>query len=421
MTGRMMSRFGPWSAYAFALEFDPKCDPVYFSLNPKRSTQVPRLFKDVVAAGERCFSIHVRTEDHIQRAQFYGGLKHRLLKGLPTGCAVLNMSAFLPNVRDSVVGGYFIKDASNSAATEILLGEMLCNDPVHVCTYLCGHEGSQWSQHQWSRTEDGQVEASEMYSLRPMEKPEVHPSTLNIINSDVFYSFDDAYAVLKQCGDIIPESKAVLDLVDQRLECKEETAFPVIVIEGLDASGKTTLTESLKEVLGATLLTSPPQCLSPWRARFDAEPPLIRRAFYALGNYLTAGLMGHEARRAPVIVDRYWHSTAAYAIATAVGGTVGNLPQAGSEVYAWPGDLPTPNLVLLLHLNPQERVRRLQVRGQDKTVEEEQLEANSVFRQKVEVVYQRIRGPACVTVDASPSADQVLRQVRLLIRDKCHS
>lgn len=39
---------------------------------------------------------------------------------------------------------------------------------------------------------------------------------------------------------------------------------------------------------------------------------------------------------------------------------------------------------------------------------------------RVEEAYRRITGPACVTVDASPSADQVLQQVRLLIRGKCH-
>ena len=70
-------------------------------------------------------------------------------------------------------------------------------------------------------------------------------------------------------------------------------------------TGKTTLTESLREALGARLLQSPPQCLSPWRAVFDREPPLIRRAFYALGNYITAEQMGKEASQAPVIVDRY--------------------------------------------------------------------------------------------------------------------
>ncbi|XP_012993104.1 UMP-CMP kinase 2, mitochondrial [Esox lucius] len=418
MTRRMMSRLGQWSSYAFAVEFDTKSDPIYFSLNAKKSKEVQQVFKNV-DANERCYSLHVYSDDNFQRARFFGGLKNKLLKELPSECKVAEMSAFQPNVRDSVMRGYFLKDTTKSSVTERLLGELLRNDPVYVCSYLCG-EDSGWTQHLWSHTEDGRVEASETYYVEPAEKPEHHPSTLNIINSDVFYSFDDAYKVLKQCRDIIPESKDVLDLVDQRLESKEETAFPVIVIEGLDATGKTTLTESLKEALGATLLRSPPQCLSPWRARFDAEPPVIRRAFYALGNYLTAGQISHEARRAPVIVDRYWHSTAAYAIATAVGGKVRNLPQAGSKVYVWPGDLLMPSLVLLLQLNPQERVRRLQVRGQDKTTEEEELEANSLFRQKVEETFQRIQGPACITVDASPSADQVLRQVLLLIRDKCH-
>lgn len=69
-------------------------------------------------------------------------------------------------------------------------------------------------------------------------------------------------------------------------------------------TGKTTLTESLKAALGATLLRSPPQCLSPFRALFDQEPPLIRRAFYALGNYITADQVCQEASKTPVIVDR---------------------------------------------------------------------------------------------------------------------
>ncbi len=68
--------------------------------------------------------------------------------------------------------------------------------------------------------------------------------------------------------------------------------------------GKTTLTEALRESLNATLLKSPPQCLAPFRQRFDSEPPLIRRAFYALGNYITAAHIGNESLRAPVIVDR---------------------------------------------------------------------------------------------------------------------
>lgn len=70
-------------------------------------------------------------------------------------------------------------------------------------------------------------------------------------------------------------------------------------------TGKTTLTYSLQKALGAVLLKSPPQCLADFRPRFDTEPPLIRRAFYALGNYITAAQIARESSHAPVIVDRY--------------------------------------------------------------------------------------------------------------------
>lgn len=79
---------------------------------------------------------------------------------------------------------------------------------------------------------------------------------------------------------------------------------------------------------------------------------------------------------------RYWHSTATYAIATEVSGGLQYLPPAHHPVYQWPGDLLKPDLVLLLTVNSEERVRRLQGRGQEKTKEEAELEANNVFRQK---------------------------------------
>lgn len=77
---------------------------------------------------------------------------------------------------------------------------------------------------------------------------------------------------------------------------------------------------------------------------------------------------------------RFWHSTAAYAIATAVSGSVSELPQEGSEVYRWPCDLLQPSLVVLLILDPEERKRRLRDRGLTKTDEEEELDHNQLFR-----------------------------------------
>ncbi|KAG7224204.1 hypothetical protein INR49_019939 [Caranx melampygus] len=420
MARRTATLLPHWSSRVFSVELDGS--PHYFAIQEKhRGEEVPRLFKLKAQQHDRCYSLLVCSSDRIRRAKFYGELRDKLLRHLSPECDLSPMCSFLPDVEGSLIRGYFLQDRSHSSSpTELLLKDLIQRDPVLVCSYLKGEDGQLWTQRLWTPAESQLMEMSKDYYVIPSEAPEYHPSVLNIINSDVFYRLEEATEVLKKCGDIIPEAKSVLELLPGGAEARSKPDFPVIVIEGLDATGKTTLTESLRDALGAALLRSPPQCLSPWRARFDKEPPLIRRAFYALGNYITAEQIGQEGMKTPVIVDRFWHSTAAYAIATAVSGPSSNLPAEGSEVYRWPSDLLQPSLVVLLTLDPEERKRRLRDRGQGKTEEEQELDHNRLFRLRVEEAYGRISGPACVTVDASPSADQVLQQVLLLIRGKCH-
>ncbi|KFP03011.1 hypothetical protein N300_07682, partial [Calypte anna] len=149
-----------------------------------------------------------------------------------------------------------------------------------------------------------------------------------------------------QCAARIPEAEAVLDLLEKCPEHQKKGGFPVVVFEGLDATGKTTITQSVKDTLNAVLLRSPPACISQWRAIFDVEPAPIKRAFYAAGNYILASEIAKASNQAPVIIDRYWHSTAAYTIATEIKGNVQDLPPAHDEVYQWPEDLLKPDLVL---------------------------------------------------------------------------
>ncbi|XP_068195170.1 UMP-CMP kinase 2, mitochondrial [Antennarius striatus] len=419
MARRAMSVLRHWSSRVFSVEVDGA--PDYFSIQEAHlGEEVPKVFREVPKS-DKCYSVLVCGSDRIRTAKFYAQLKETLLRELPVRCDVFPMSSFQPNVKDSLINGYFLRHNSvSSFRSESFLRNLLLEEPVLVCSYVRGEDGRVWTQHLWSDADSETTETSTQHFVVPSEAPECHPSTLNIINSDVFYSFEGAFGVLQKCGDIIPEAKSVMELLPRRADARREPDFPVVVIEGLDATGKTTLTESLKNTLGATLLRSPPQRLSPFRARFDQEPPLIRRAFYALGNYMTAEQVGQECMKTPVIVDRFWHSTAAYAIATAVSGPVSNLPAEGSEVYRWPSDLLQPSLVVLLTLDPEERKRRLRDRGQGKTLEEKELDHNRLFRLKVEEAYRRISGPPCVVVDASPSADQVLQQVQLVIRGKCH-
>ncbi|XP_006910471.2 UMP-CMP kinase 2, mitochondrial, partial [Pteropus alecto] len=251
-------------------------------------------------------------------------------------------------------------------------------------------------------------------------EPALHPVVPDLPGSGVFPDREAARAVLEACTPFIPEARAVLDLVDQCPEQAQKGKFPVIVIEGLDATGKTTVTQSVAESLKAVLLKSPPACISQWRKLFDDEPTIIRRAFYSLGNYIVASEIAKESTKSPVIVDRYWHSTATYTIATEVSGGLQHLPPARHPIYQWPRDLLKPDLVLLLSVSPEERARRLQDRGLERTREEAELEANSIFRQKVEVSYQRMENPGCHVVDASPSREKVLQGVLSLIQNECN-
>lgn len=409
-----------WASRVFSVELNGA--PCYFALADRHEGEAPRLFGQL-AGGQRCFSLLLlRSEDRVRTARLYARLKDTLLRELPPECHLSPMCSFLPEVRDSLLRGYFLKDSSEGPSSTLRLLEALTQrdqDALLLCSYSPDRDDRRWTQQVWAREGGTRVGVGPGLCVVSSDAPRHHPATLSIINSDVFYSYQDARDVLTECVDVLPEASSVLKQLPSSAPSSDPPDFPVVVVEGLDATGKTTLTESLRDALSAALLRSPPQSLAPWRDRFDREPPLIRRAFYAVGNYVTAEQIGQQATKTPVIVDRFWHSTAAYAMATAVSGPPSGLPDEGSEVYRWPADLLRPSLVVLLTLNPEERRRRLRDRGQGKTEEERQLDDNQLFRLRVEEAYRRISGPPCIAVDASPSADQVLQQVLQLIRARC--
>ncbi|XP_063095651.1 UMP-CMP kinase 2, mitochondrial-like [Cavia porcellus] len=280
--------------------------------------------------------------------------------------------------------GFLLHDPRAGPDTRGALLQVLgaCPEPArpNLGEFEADASGELWLR-LWELNGDAQRQVS-CARVVPVPAPPVHPVVLDLPSSAVFPDRDAARAVLEECTPFIPEAQAVLNLVDQCPKQLRKGQFPVIVIEGLDATGKTTVTRSISEALGAVLLQSPPSCIGHWRKIFDDEPNIIRRAFYSLGNYIVASEIAEASTRSPVIVDRYWHSTATYAIATEVSGGLQHLPPAHDPVYQWPQDLLRPDLVVLLTVSPEERVKRLQGRGLEKTREEAELEANSIFRQK---------------------------------------
>lgn len=359
----------------------------------------------------------------VQAARVYQRLQLQLRQGPLQRCELSKLLGYGPGDQASEAQhGFLLRDPSDHPDTRQDLLQLLgsCQEAtrLHLAEFQADSQGLLW-QRLWELQGDRQVQV-DCACVLPAPEPHLHPLLPDLLNSAVFQDRDAARAVLEECTSFIPEAREVLDLVDQCPREIQKGKFQVIAIEGLDATGKTTLTQSVSESLQAVLLQSPPPCISQWRKLFDDEPTIIRRAFYSLGNYLVASEIAKQSAKFPVIVDRYWHSTATYAIATEVSGGLQYLPPAHHPVYQWPRDLLKPDLVLLLTVNSEERVRRLQGRGQEKTKEEAELEVNSVFRQKVEATYQRMENPSCRLVDASPSRETVLQTVLQLIQRAGH-
>ncbi|WAQ94023.1 CMPK2-like protein [Mya arenaria] len=129
-------------------------------------------------------------------------------------------------------------------------------------------------------------------------------------------------------------------------EAEQDLKFPFIVVEGMDATGKTTLTETIEKKMGAARYFTPPPQILQLRSHFDQYPEIVRRAYYSVGNYIVAMDIIKTCQTRPVIMDRFWHSTAAYGIANE--SSSGDLPRADHSVYTWPSDLLKPSLVLFL-------------------------------------------------------------------------
>jgi thymidylate kinase len=159
-------------------------------------------------------------------------------------------------------------------------------------------------------------------------------------------------------------------------------SYPIIVIEGLDGVGKSTLVKNLSLKINAVVLKTPPFVYSPMicdeslRPFFDAQPEPIRRAYYRF-SCVIAGVKARElSKKQPVIIDRYWTSTVAYAFGAGEAHEI--LRHAG----VYPDDIVRPDHTILLTVSEQVRLKRIRKRQDTDTVEEQRLAADMTFRKR---------------------------------------
>lgn len=85
-----------------------------------------------------------------------------------------------------------------------------------------------------------------------------------------------------------------------------------IVLEGIDGSGKSSISKELSTRLGAQYYRCPPRILLPLRKIADNSPYFIRYLYYLLGNFIAQREIRALLNRSSVVCDWYVFSTIAY-------------------------------------------------------------------------------------------------------------
>ncbi len=177
-----------------------------------------------------------------------------------------------------------------------------------------------------------------------------------------------------------------------------------IVIEGLDATGKSTLVEKLTKRLNATLLQCPPRLEAPdlsdtdLRSYFDDRPPAQRRAYYRAANLIASEQAEIALQNGHVVMDRYWTSTVAFAALD----DDSDLDREWEGRY--PPELRKPDAVILLTVDEENRTKRMRGRGEPVTDEEQNLAEDMVHREDVLRMYRSFDPIEIDTSNLDPDA-----------------
>ena len=179
----------------------------------------------------------------------------------------------------------------------------------------------------------------------------------------------------------------------------------LIAVEGIDGAGKTTQVQLLKEALqraGETAVTSKEPTSGPWGRKIKAS---ARNGRLSLEQELDAfihdreehvrDLIGPALREGKIIIlDRYFYSTIAYQGSR--GADVAAIKRQMEELF------PTPDMVVLLDLDPLIALRRISELRSESPNEFERVDglnvARSIFNSLEDPRIRRIDGTQPVEV-----------------------
>lgn len=219
-----------------------------------------------------------------------------------------------------------------------------------------------------------------------------------------------------RCSAFVEDLRRANPRAVRELAAAAPRRFPVIVFEGLDGVGKSSTSARVAAALGATLLSTPGAANEDVRALFRANAPRkLCSAFHLASNYVGAAQIVGAAAKGPVVVDRWWYSSCAYA-------TKPDQPPPLDCELRWPRDLPKCDMAFLLTADDAVRQRRVSLRdGAALGVEERELQ-DAARRSSVLGTYRRFVDPPLIEVDTAPALDDVVAAVvrRISASDALH-
>ena len=146
--------------------------------------------------------------------------------------------------------------------------------------------------------------------------------------------------------------------------------------------------QELSKILSAQIISTPQFLEDPLfpkqdlRIRMYSSECEIRREYYRNANFYASDKAKQLLNNGPVILDRYWCSTAAYS-------AMDDNPPKWKDVGLWPTGLVVPDIVFLLTADESNRHDRLSNRGDKLTNEEIKVEQENEKREKVLEYYRR--------------------------------
>ena len=133
---------------------------------------------------------------------------------------------------------------------------------------------------------------------------------------------------------------------------------PFIVLEGLSASGKSTICRLLAEKIGAVLYTSPSVLYDPIRKSIDQKADVNARFFFYLSSNIQSSIEIEQiCETKPVVCDRYFISTVC----------THKVMDVDTDNFIMIENLPiiAPDFYFLITCNEEIRIRRMNERGLD--------------------------------------------------------